>query len=169
MPFAWLRRSAALTALAIFAAACSSSGTLEMRQQKTETIPPGHTVALSVAGPNDEDSQSVIQDLRTYLFGLLPSQGLFAQVVTPDQPAHYEMDVAVSGVEEVSQGARIFLGVLAGSNDLTTDVTVTDRRTDQVVTSFRAAGESASHPFSSENDMDDAIKEVGTKIVQALR
>ena len=70
---------------------------------------------------------------------------------------------------EVSQGARIFFGVLAGSNTLQASVDVFDNETNRKVSSFIASGESASHPLSSENDMDDAIRELVSQIIIALQ
>jgi hypothetical protein len=71
--------------------------------------------------------------------------------------------------EEVSQGAGIFFGVLAGSNKLAASVSLYDQQTDNLITSFEAGDESASHPMSAENDIDDAIREAVDEIVLALR
>ncbi len=60
-------------------------------------------------------------------------------------------------------------GVPAGSNELKAAVTLNDAATKAVVTVFDVSGESAAHPLSSENGMDDAIREAATKIVSALQ
>jgi hypothetical protein len=78
------------------------------------------------------------------------------------------MDVKVGGARQVSTGARIWLGAMAGSNNLALDVQVHNRATDQLITAFQVTGNSASRPFSSEAGLDDAIREGVDKIVQAL-
>ena len=164
------RRIVLLLALVVaVAAGCSSHATMTMRQPKTSPIVPGHSVALKFASNGDEDSREVAQELRSELYGRLVSEGLFKQVLSAEEDADYAMDVRLSGVDVVSQGARIFLGVFAGANELTADVVVRDKRSGDIITSFSVTGDSAAHPMSSENDMDDAIDEVVTKIVGALR
>ncbi len=148
---------------------CSSSGTIEMKQAKTTTIPPGKVVALNVTAPVDDDSTEALHRMRGELFGRLVSEGVFKQVVPVDESADYRMEVNLSNVEEVSQGARIFFGVLAGANELRAAVKVTDSATNQVVTQFAVAGESASHPLSTESGLDDAIREAASKIIGALK
>jgi hypothetical protein len=150
-------------------AGCSSSAKMTVQQPKTEIISSQSTVALDVTAPGDEDSREVAQNVRAALFGRLVSEGLFKQVLAKDQAADYRMTVALSNVDVVSQGARIFLGVFAGSNDLTADVTVTKAVATADLARFQVVGASAAHPLSSENDMDDAIKELVTKIVEGLR
>ncbi|WP_422006057.1 DUF4410 domain-containing protein [Pyruvatibacter mobilis] len=155
--------------LALFVAACSSSGTLQKVQSSGVSIKPNSVAALNVTSPSDADSLEAAEELRSRLFGSLVSQGLFEQVVPPSKPADYELTVALSGISEVSQGARIFFGVLAGSNKLTADVKLRDSTDDSVVRAFVVGGESAAHPLSSENDMGDAIREASSRIIQALR
>jgi hypothetical protein len=162
-------KSATVCCLLLLAAACSSSGTLEMKTPKTAAIPPGHTVALNVSSAADEDSRDAAHRMRVDLFGRLVAEGVFRQVVAVGEPADYEMDVALSGVEEVSQGARIFFGAMAGSNELKAAVSLRDAASNAVVTEFEVSGESAAHPLSTESGMDSAIREAATKIITALQ
>jgi hypothetical protein len=148
---------------------CNSSGTLAVSTPKAEPIPVGKVVALSVTSAEDEDSRDAAGRLQNDLFGRLVTEGVFKQVVQAGQPADYRMTVALSGVEKVSQAARIFFGVLAGSNELTADVTLVSATSGAVVERFKVTGESASHPLSSENGIEDAIREAATKTVQALK
>jgi len=155
--------------LALFVAACSSSGTLQQLQSSDVPIRANSVAMLNVTSAGDSESLEAAEELRSRLFGSLVSQGVFEQVVPPTKPADYELTVALSGISEVSQGARIFFGALAGSNKLTADVKLRDTTTQSVVRSFIVGGESAAHPLSSENDMDDAIREASSRIIQALR
>lgn len=148
---------------------CSSQAKMTTRQPKTTAIPSGHTLALALTSDGDADSREVAQKTRAALYGRLVSEGIFKQVVPAGEGADYSMDLKLSGVDVVSQGARIFFGVLAGANELTADVTLKDRRDDRTIMAFTVTGSSAAHPLSDENDMDDAIDEVVTKIVDALR
>ncbi|MHA1528570.1 MAG: DUF4410 domain-containing protein [Alphaproteobacteria bacterium] len=167
----------ALLCLASWMSACSSTGSVQMVTQKSATIPPGSTVSLSVTAtlPSDadadarEDSTQVLHRLKSHLFGRLVSEAVFKQVLQPGEQADYRMDVTLRSAEEVSQGARIFFGVLAGANNLAASVALYDQPNDVLITSFDVAGESASHPMSSESDIDDAIREAVDEIILALR
>jgi len=154
---------------ALVLAACSSTGTLQQTQSNNQQIRPNSVAALSVTSPGDSESLEAAEEIRSRLFGQLVSQGLFDQIVPPSKPADYELSVALSGISEVSQGARIFLGVLAGSNSLSANVKLVDKADGSIARAFVVGGESASHPMSSENGMGDAIREASSKIVQALR
>ena len=166
-----------LLCVLILVNACSSSGSIQIAKQKTATIPPGSTVSLSVtvALPDDadddarEDANEVTHRLKSQLFGRLMSEAVFKQVLQPGERANYRMDVKLLIAVEVSQGARIFLGVLAGSNKLTASVSLYDQSADDLITSFEVGGESASHPLSAENDIGDAIREAVDEIILALR
>ena len=153
----------------IIVAACSSTGTLEVSQPKTSTIPPGMIVSLKVTSASDEESREVALRLSSELFGRLVSEGIFQQVVQVQQPSQYTLNVQVGDVREVSQGARIFFGVLAGANMLRASVSLYEREPRQLITAFDVEAESASHPFSSEAGIEDAVREAATKIIFALR
>lgn len=163
--------------LLLSAVACSSSGSVQIVQPKTATIPPGSTVTLSVTSALPEnadvearnDANEVMHRLRSELFGRLMSEAVFKQVLQPGEDANYRMDVKVLSAGEVSQGARIVLGVLAGSNTLTASVLLFDQPDENLITEIEVGGESASHPLSSESDIDDAIREAVDEIIVALR
>jgi hypothetical protein len=89
-------------------------------------------------------------------------------VVQAEEAARYNVEVHLLTAKEVSQGARILFGVLAGPNQLAVLVEVFDETHQSLVASFTAKGESASHPLSSENDMDYAIREAVNKIILEL-
>ncbi|MEP0068872.1 DUF4410 domain-containing protein [Pyruvatibacter sp.] len=159
----------AVVLLALFVAACSSSGTLQRMQTSDVPIKPNSVASLEVTSASDSASLEAAEELRSRLFGSLVSQGLFEQVVPPSKPADYQLKIALSGVSEVSQGARIFFGALAGSNRLSANVKLQDATDQSVVRAFVVGGESAAHPLSSENGMADAIREASSRIIQALR
>ncbi len=163
------RRILLLSLVAIVGAGCSSHAKVTMRQPKAGRIPSGHSVALTLTSGGDEDSREVAQMTRSALYGRLVSEGIFRQILPAEEAADYAMDVKLSDVDAVSQGARIFFGVFAGANELTADVTVRDNLSHQIIAAFSVTGESAAHPMSAENDMDDAVDEVVTKVVDALR
>lgn len=161
-------------ALLVFGlAACSSSGTIEVKQGLSEDIPPGKIVALEVdAITEDSDADEVAearQRMSSDLFGRLVAEGIFAQVVQAGQPADYDMTVVMSGIDEVSTGARIFFGVFAGADELVADVALQNNASQQQIAKFTVTGESASHPLSSETGMEDAVREAVNKIIGELR
>ena len=169
MRFQLAAKFGGLLPVLLILAACSSSGKLELLQSKSASIPPGKTVSLIVKSDKDEDSLRMVQRLRGELFGRLVSEAIFKQVLHPREKGDYAMEVQVLKAEVVSQGARIFFGVLAGANKLRCSVKLVDQVTGRVVTSFNVEGESASHPFSTENGLDDAVREVVTNMIVALR
>jgi hypothetical protein len=153
-------------------AACSASAKVAVTQPKSTTIPSNSVVALEVAASGsetvDEDTAAVLQKMRSSLFGGLVADGIFKQVVQPGEPADYTMKVSVDGVRSVSQGARIFLGVLAGENKFAAHCALNDAKTGAKVADFTVTGASAVHPLSSENGMEDAISKVVEKIIISL-
>jgi hypothetical protein len=155
-----------------FISACSSSGKINIEQAKSEIIVKGKTVSLLVE-PEVENVKAVHQEvasrIRERLFGKLVADGLFKAVVHAPEPADYRMDVKVKGAREVSTGARIWLGVMAGSNNLTLAVKVFEFKSNREITAYQVQGSSASHPLSSEAGLDDAIREAVDKIVEGLK
>ena len=167
-----------VTAAVLFAlAACSSSGDVTVRQGLSNGIPPGKVVALTVANrpienqseDDAEEGREIQRRLKGQLFGRLVSEGVFKQVVQPGEEADYRMQVMLTSAEEVSQGARIFLGVLAGANSLTATVELFELPADSRIADFSVEGESASHPFSTEAGLDDAVREAVSKIILELQ
>ena len=169
MRFQLAAKFGGLLPVLLILAACSSSGKLELLQLKSASIPPGKTVSLIVKSDQDEDSLRMVQRLRGELFGRLVSEAIFKQVLHPREKGDYAMEVQVLKAEVVSQGARIFFGVFAGANKLRCSVKLVEQATGRVVTSFNAEGESASHPFSTESGLEDAVREVVTNMIAALR
>ena len=158
----------------MMATGCSSTATIQMQQALTQNV--DHTAVASLTAASHEEAaapneamQEAIQRLKGQLFGRLVSEGVFSQVVHVGTDSEYVLDVKMLSATEVSQGARIFLGVLAGSNALVAEVKLFDAQSNLLLTSFQVTGESASHPLSSENDMDDAIREVVDEIILALQ
>ncbi len=155
-----------------FVSACASSGTLIVTQLKTQGIPPGQTVSLSVEPDVAEPlpvHQEVATRLRERLFGRLVSERIFKAVVPAPEPADYSMDVKIRGAREVSGAERVMLGVMTGPNTIAVAVAVRNRATNQQITAFEAAGTSAAHPMSPQAGLDDAVREVVAKIIEALR
>lgn len=153
-------------------AACSSKGNLVMNKAITQEIPSGKTLSL-VVEPNNEKvrliHKEVISRIREKLFVKLVSESVFRQVVHVPEPADYQMKVKLQGARKVSTAARIWLGVFAGTNNLSANVKLYDDQSDQLVTEFDVQGASAAHLFSGENTLDDAIREAVDQIIQVLR
>jgi hypothetical protein len=163
--------------LTLLLGACSSSGSIAVQEVRTGAIEPGRTISVSVepvlpAEATEEeraDADEFSHRLATELFGRLVSEGLFKHAVQSGQPADYRMVVAITSAEEISQGARIAFGIFAGSNLVTASVTVFEDPTGLIFTRYEVTGESASHPLSSENDIDDAVREAATQIIDGLK
>jgi hypothetical protein len=159
---------------AAFITACSSSGIMTIKQPLTEKIPPHKTVSLSVTidtpeHQKDEDYIEVSKRIRDSLYTKLVTEGIFKSVFLAPEPADYGMDVTITSARVVSGLARVWWGIMAGHNDAQMTVRVNNLATNQVVADFDVDGTSASHPFSSESNPDDAIREAVNQIIKGLR
>lgn len=174
-----LLRYAFLAGSMVLLAACSSSSELTINKAISAPVDHEESIRLVIntklPEDADEDYRSnaaqVATRLRGELYSRLVFEGVFKQAyhVGQDNDAKYQLDVSINETDEVSQGARIFLGVFAGKNELALNVVLTDRSTNEVLTDFIVTGKSASHPLSSEDGMDDAIREAVDQIVLTLR
>ncbi len=162
----------------LFLTACTSSGEIRIDQPKQNKMSPDSTVALSVSPPEDidqekkfnkEEVEDATRRLQNELFGRLISEGVFKQVFHQGEAADYDMEVSILSADEVSQAARFWFGILAGPNTIAANVALYNQKAKSLVTSFYVAGESAIHPLSSENDIDDAIEELVDKIIFGLQ
>jgi hypothetical protein len=145
---------------------------LTVLQPKTQSIPPGQTVALLVEVDVPEPlpvHQEVATRLRERLFGRLVSEGIFRAVVHVPEPADYHMDVKIRGARQVSAIARIMLASASGPNAAAVAVVVRHQATDHLVTVFEATATSESHPLSSESSLDDAVRRAVDRIIEGLR
>lgn len=151
---------------------CYPSESFTVSEAKTQSIPSGKTVALSVSVDVPEPEavhQDVARRLRERLFASLVSEGIFASVVHLPAPSDYVMQVKIRGAREVDMSARIFLMMAAGPNTTSAAVTVRHQESDQIVTAFEATGLSKSHPLASGSSLDDAVRRTAEKIIEGLR
>lgn len=159
--------------LAVILSACSSSGELHKQQGLSAPISQQAVVSLKVTAKNedlkDEDVRETLQRFQNRLYGSLLSQKVFAQVLPFGQPSHYTLLVDLSGIDKVSTISRVLIGVFAGPNELTANTALLENTTGRTMTQFVATGESATHPFSSEAGMEDAIREAVSQVVKGLK
>lgn len=160
---------ALLGVAALGLAACSTTSEVTALTPKTGTIPPQSIVALDVRNiDGDAEGAEVAGRVRDRLFGKIVSRGKFSQVVPKGSAAPYAMDVAISGVNKVSTGARIFAGVFAGGDELAATVTIRDASTNVVVNQFGVSTEAAAHWMSSDYGIDSAIEQLTDKVVEGI-
>lgn len=156
----------------VFLSACSSSGTLTIKQPLVEQIKNDKTVSILVKTDlkeSDEDSLKAVSGLREKLYATLVSEGIFKSSVLAPNKADYSLEVDVKGVRFVSTAARLAFGVMAGASTIETEVLLKDMATTKVVAEFKADGSSASHPLSSETGPENAVREAAKNIVAALK
>jgi hypothetical protein len=152
---------------------CSSKG--ELKEQRPLDTRIDHRAVASLSVQPDEKVEKTeavmkaVQRLQGRLYDRLVSEGVFGRVVQAGEASQYDVRVRLLVATEVSQGARILFGVLAGANELAALVDVFDTASRAPLVSFTAKGKSASHPLSSENEMDDAIREAVGEIILELK
>jgi hypothetical protein len=146
---------------------------MTIKQPMTQQLIPEKSVSVSVGiipGKEQEpDFQEVQSRVRERLFGKLLSEGIFKSVLRAPEPADYIMDIMVTNARVVSGAARVMVGIMAGHNDAELDVKLTEREGNKLVIAFTVDGTSASHPFSSESSLDDAVREAVNNIIRGLR
>lgn len=162
-------RAILVLALSVLLVACESSGALQVQRTKVAPVEPGRIVALSVTGAQDLETQQVLAQVQDHLYGLLVRRGLFGQVVSPDRPAHYDLFVAVGGVDRKTGVERALIGPIIGPDRIAANVRLGDRVTGREITAFTAYGESAIAPLGEDNDMNAAIRQMGVQIMRGLR
>ncbi len=168
-----LGRPLASLALSLLLAACNAGGDLSVARPKIGPVRPSSVVALNVDALTEAgapaDRAAGIEQVRRELYLVLPSSGLFKQVVQTSEPSDYRMDVHLRQVRQVSGSARFWLGFMAGRSELVGDVVVLDHRNGIELTAFRASGQSAAQPISPDDGFEDAVRLFGEKVVEALR
>ncbi len=164
-----LSRIVSLCVVLAFLSACSSSGTLEVVQDKSAAIPPGKTVALSVTSGSDEDSLAIASLIKGALFGRLVSEGVFRQVVHTPEPADYTMTVDLLSAFKATGMERVFVSALLGPDKLAAAVSLHEQATGEQVLAINVTGEAALHQWSPENDVEDAVREAVNRIILALQ
>lgn len=168
-----MKKIVALVFLCTALTACSSSGILTVKQPMVEKIPPDRTVSLSIdivkGKETEEDFITVKSRIGEKIYARLLAEGIFRSVFRAPQPADYTLDLVITGARVVSGAARVWGGVMAGHNNAQLDVTLTESATRKTVAVFNVDGMSASHPFSSENSLDDALREAVEDIVDVLK
>jgi hypothetical protein len=145
-------------------AACSTEGKVTPLANSAVPLPAASTWALSVRGC-PETSQC--EEIRTSLADRLIGTGLAERIVAAGRPADLSLDVLVNQVRTVSGVERVFLGVIAGRNEVASTDTLRDR-TGAVLRSFRVESASASHPLSGESGLSDSYRRFATETVSAL-
>ena len=155
--------------LALLLSACRSSGELRYLQRLAAPVSNQAVVSLKVIAKTedleDSDVSEVIQRFQNQLYDSLLSQNIFTQVVVLGQASHYTLLVDLSGIEL----SRFLIGVFTGPNKLVATVSLLENATGRQIAQFVVVGKSASHPFSTEAGMSDAIREVVAKVVLGLK
>jgi hypothetical protein len=147
---------------------CSSTGSRGIVQASKAGIPPGHIATLVVDSAQDPDSLMAADRLRALLMDTLVSEGGVDRIVSENQNSHYDLEVRLVQVRKVSDFSSFMLGVFAGSDEVHADISLFDRRADNVVSRFTANGKGAAHPFSPEKGMGAALAEIQQQVILGL-
>lgn len=164
----------------VLVAACESSGTLDV-MEKSGSIAPGKTVALTVDAVADNpyaDMAEVTKRVRAQLYLHLLAQGVFSRVVIPPEPADYKLDVKIQSATQVPGWIRATLdfiagpfdlSFLAGRNDLSMSLRLSDERNGRQMSALEVTGESAAHGGSADAELEDAVREAVDNVIEGLR
>lgn len=154
-----------ILAVALLLSACAASGSIQVTSSVPASIDSAKSgavdVATSVAGKTE-----TADALQKAIISQLLSKNVFKSVTATDQ-SDYLLKVNVVDVKEVSQGARIMLGALAGKAGITAQVDVLDRRNGTVTGSMVAKGQSSGGTVFA-GTTQEAIDQTATQIVDYL-
>ena len=155
---------------------CSSSSQIKVSKPLASPIPKGKSVVLSITAGSlvreKVDKVTIkryIGSIRRGLFGLLPSEGLFARIVNDGGPSDYTLEITLTGMRKISGITRALVGVMAGPNYLRGDVVLKENKSGNVLTQFEVTSNSASVPFSGESTPEDASREFVKEIINTFQ
>ena len=143
-------------------AGCSSQGTVLQMSGGSGPLPPASTWAVSVTGCPEA---SQCESIRNQMSMRLVSSGLARSVVASG--AERTMEVRVNNLRAVPAAARVFGGVFAGRNEVSSTVTVRDRGT--VLRTFDVRAASGSNMIGGQSFEVDAYKKMAEEVVGTLR
>lgn len=169
-----MRRHLAASVLTVLAVAlglqaCGTKGGIELGPEPQRAFAGGTTVALTVVADSSAGEQDAAARIRERLFGALMAEGLFRQVLPPDDTTEYVLQVALFDVKRVSGTSRVLFGALAGRNRIRASVRLSRAGSPEPIRTFTVTGESASHPNSPDAGFEDAVREFVQHLVRGLR
>lgn len=160
-----MRIIASLLAMFLLSA-CAAGGGIQQLSTGAATIDSNKSgsVVVKSAVPGRE---SVAENLRQAINNQLLNKRVFAALPgNPDQ-ADVTLDVTIVEVSEVSQGARILFGALAGQAKMVADVDVIDRKTGASLGKMRAEGKSSGgHIFAGTTS--EALDQMAVQVADYL-
>lgn len=145
---------------------CAASGgiheTSTSRASVDSTKSGGVKVTSQVA-----NRESVTDALRQAINTQLLNKRVFASLPADSREASVLLDVTITEVSEVSQGARIFFGALAGQATINVSVKVIEQPSGATIGSLQATGKSSGgHVFAGTTS--EALEQVASQIADYL-
>lgn len=152
---------------AMFLSACAASGSIQTLSASAPAVDSSKTggVEVSTSLPDQSDSLTAF---RSAIVAQLVNKKVF-QSVGDANNSEYIVRVNVTQLSEVSQGARIFFGALAGQAGVTANVEVYDRREGRTISSMVAKGSSSGgHVFAgtTQEAFDQAAAQISDYLLQ---
>lgn len=150
-----------------FLSACAASGSIKTTSDSAPAVDSGRSGAVSVVTSMKDRDDSVVA-FRNAIVTQLVNKRVFQSVSDMEQ-SDYVVRVNVVDLSEVSQGARIFFGALAGQASVTANVEIYDRRQDRVISAMVAQGTSSGgHVFAgtTQEAFDQAATQISDYLLQ---
>lgn len=153
--------------LAMALSACAASGSVQTISADRAQVDSARAVTVDVtsrlAGKGD-----TVDALRNAIVAQLVSKKVFKSVTDMDA-ARYQLKVDLVEVSEVTQGARLLFGALAGQAGVTANVEIYDRQEGRVLSSLVAKGSSSGgHAFAgtTQEAVDQAAMQIADYLLQ---
>lgn len=165
-------RAGALIAILCLVAACNQGGQVVSVDRKSAGIPDGKTAALDISASQDQNDPIYAETatrLRDHLSQELVSYHIFRSVGGASDPSDYRVNVTIEKVYVVPPAARAVTGILAGRNRIDVRVTVKNKVSQKVVSSFSATGFGSGLVVSETGyGLDNPLRQVVKQIIKTL-
>ena len=150
--------------------ACAASGSVQTLSAQAPAVDSAKAGAVEVSTALQDKADSA-DALKKAIVAQLIGKKVFKSVTDIDA-SDYLLKVNVVEVSEVSQGARIMFGALAGQAGITANVEVYDRREGKVLSTLVAKGSSSGgHVFAgtTQEAIDQAANQIADYLLQNRR
>jgi|AGTN01.3.fsa_nt_gi hypothetical protein len=155
---------------AMFLSACAASGSIQTLSANAPAVDTTKSGGVQVSTALSDKAES-LDAFRNAIITQLVNKRVFGSIADTDN-SDYVIQVNVVELSEVSQGARIFFGALAGQAGVTANVDIYDRREGRTVSSMVAKGTSSGgHVFAgtTQEAFDQAAAQISDYLLRSRK
>lgn len=160
------RIAAALTAVVLLSACIAAEGTAVPETTTALRIDATQSASVSVSTPI-AGKQEFVDSLEQAITGQLMTKQVFQSVRPKTATTDLRVEATIVEIEEVSQGARLMLGIFAGQASIRVRVVVRNLTTQEELGQMVAWGRSSGGNIFA-GTTSEALEQVATQIADYL-